>query len=643
MDFITEDDLDLITNNAKKEVSDDIFDELKVVYEKLNFLCERLKEKGYDCSIRKDPRKQAGPGKFVFQEYQWARVYPSGFFQYCENKLSYVIGLSDSLHFHMMGLKEYQNLPASLSANKECWTEIDISKSDYESVVRDFIKFDQSYRSLLVDTAIALGITEVQKIKSENNMNDILDVLRAKKQIILQGPPGTGKTKLAKELAIELTRPSQITIQDIKRIVKPGSIVYSINDNLPYKVVVVDESGISLQLENGNMQRRNYNHIIDSYSNLIRKKPLTGGDAYQAAIAKYVLSCFDSRLIKVVQFHPSYTYEDLIRGIVAVPNGGQIEYKNVNKVLGLLAEEALENHQLSQSNNSGTQQDNWVRDNFNEFKDSIDSEIVAKQYLLTDTVGIFKVDDDCFRYGSDWEHSSRLNFTDIRSLIRAVLNGTLDINQSTISKDLNTHAHYRATYYLSLLRKFFDRYQYMPTSEVHIINNYVLIIDEINRANLSSVLGELIYAMEYRGEQVESMYAIEGKRGLVLPPNLYIIGTMNTADRNIGHIDYAIRRRFAFVDVLPKNLSTELGSKFYNNLFALIAGLFDSNISPEFDKKSVQIGHSYFIENQDKSGNMKMRLEYEIKPILLEYVKDGILVGEVNGVSVRNYILSLSL
>jgi 5-methylcytosine-specific restriction protein B len=80
-------------------------------------------------------------------------------------------------------------------------------------------------------------------------------------------------------------------------------------------------------------------------------------------------------------------------------------------------------------------------------------------------------------------------------------------------------------------------------------NSFVLIIDEINRANLSSVLGELIYALEYRGEVVESMYEYEESREIVLPENLYIIGTMNTADRSVGHIDYAIRRRFAFVDV----------------------------------------------------------------------------------------------
>jgi hypothetical protein len=142
------------------------------------------------------------------------------------------------------------------------------------------------------------------------------------------------------------------------------------------------------------------------------------------------------------------------------------------------------------------------------------------------------------------------------------------------------------------------------------------------------VLGELIYALEYRGEQVESMYAVDGKTELVLPPNLYIIGTMNTADRSVGQIDYAIRRRFAFVDVEPQDLSAKLGNKFHKPLFDAVAVLFDKYRSAEFEKKDVQLGHSYFIDKSAEGGSMAIRLQYEIKPILREYVKDGILIGE---------------
>jgi len=148
-------------------------------------------------------------------------------------------------------------------------------------------------------------------------------------------------------------------------------------------------------------------------------------------------------------------------------------------------------------------------------------------------------------------------------------------------------------------------------------SSFVLIIDEINRANLSSVLGELIYALEYRGEAVESMYEYEGSREITLPKNLYIIGTMNTADRSVGHIDYAIRRRFAFVDVNTDE-SVILGDA-NKLLFKQVKALFD-NLSNEFDKNDVMIGHSYFLRE-----DLALALEYEIKPILQEYRKDGVL------------------
>lgn len=166
--------------------------------------------------------------------------------------------------------------------------------------------------------------------------------------------------------------------------------------------------------------------------------------------------------------------------------------------------------------------------------------------------------------------------------------------------------------------------------------NYVLIIDEINRANLPAVLGELIYALEYRDKEIKTMYELDGDNSLVIPKNLYIIGTMNTADRSAGQIDYAIRRRFAFEAVLPKDLTSELGDRFAKDLFETVSKLFVKEIkenvddlehseylSPEFKPEDVWVGHSYFITDSEKTK--EHRLKYEIKPLLREYLKDGIL------------------
>jgi len=171
-------------------------------------------------------------------------------------------------------------------------------------------------------------------------------------------------------------------------------------------------------------------------------------------------------------------------------------------------------------------------------------------------------------------------------------------------------------------------------------NDFVLIIDEINRANLSAVLGELIYALENRGKPVNSMYAIDGDDELIIPPNLYIIGTMNTADRSVGTIDYAIRRRFAFVNIPARDLREDGEENFDSELFQRVSTLFKNNLSSEFNLEDVLLGHSYFIDkSKEKDGvDMSIRWKYEIQPILLEYVKDGILIGDVNSISIKEHI-----
>ena len=171
---------------------------------------------------------------------------------------------------------------------------------------------------------------------------------------------------------------------------------------------------------------------------------------------------------------------------------------------------------------------------------------------------------------------------------------------------------------------------------------FFLIIDEINRANLATVFGELIYGLEYRDESVATPYSVKGDNKISLPKNLYIIGTMNTADKSIGGIDYAIRRRFLFFEQLPdrsviKNYKKDNGTSQMSlnekacKLFDNIAKIFTENyLSPEYRKEDVQIGHTYFlVDNEEK---LLKRFEYQIIPILKEYYKDGIITFDVNDI-----------
>lgn len=167
-------------------------------------------------------------------------------------------------------------------------------------------------------------------------------------------------------------------------------------------------------------------------------------------------------------------------------------------------------------------------------------------------------------------------------------------------------------------------------------NKYVLIIDEINRANLAAVLGELIYGLEYRKKPVHTPYEVGGSFDLNVPQNLYIIGTMNTADRSIGHIDYAVRRRFAFVPMVPdrtviEQTVTPQGDLQISalQLYDAVASLFsnndanDSQLTSDFFADDVQPGHTYFLaESRDQ---LLIKFVYQMLPLLHEYVKDGVL------------------
>ena len=422
-----------------------------------------------------------------------------------------------------------------------------IQNDDYKQLLSDLSKQIEVYK-LVYERKNLIARNRKQLSTQMESIQKQIKLLKYKKQIILQGPPGTGKTREAKLIAKEIINKNLIDFQTIhtkkltkdliKNSLKVGEKIKG-KSNIEFEILKLDKNVVLIKSETSKPWKPSYNKIINSYENrLWEQKGRTGGyKAYEDAIAKYF---YDNKsilikeveetinkkedFIKILQFHPSYTYEDFVRGIVAKPNEDAegILYEAENKILAKLSEDA----------------------------------------------------------------------------------------QNDIE------------------------------------NNYVLIIDEINRANLSSVLGELIYALEYRGEEVESMYEVDGSQKLILPPNLYIIGTMNTADRSVGHIDYAIRRRFAFVEVLPEKLEDNDEIFFNTSDFIDVAKLFirvgedqvldfekaenSDFLSDDFSAKDVALGHSYFIaekkkiseDNKQEYFNMKMK--YEVIPILNEYLKDGV-------------------
>lgn len=156
----------------------------------------------------------------------------------------------------------------------------------------------------------------------------------------------------------------------------------------------------------------------------------------------------------------------------------------------------------------------------------------------------------------------------------------------------------------------------------------LLVLDEINRADLAKVLGEAVFLFEPSevggpgARRVRLAHAVEGSDEFSLPAGLYVLGTMNTADRSTAPLDIAIRRRFAFITVAPdRSVIERQGLPLALNTFDQLANVFIEH-APE-DALDLLPGHSYFLAKDETA--LKGRFRYELVPLLDEYLRQGLI------------------
>ena len=172
-------------------------------------------------------------------------------------------------------------------------------------------------------------------------------------------------------------------------------------------------------------------------------------------------------------------------------------------------------------------------------------------------------------------------------------------------------------------------YTFCKKAEIDNENKYFFIIDEINRGNLSKIFGELFMLIESdkRGEdnKIQLLYSDEL---FCIPENVYIIGLMNTADRSLAMIDYALRRRFAFFDLKPgfqsrgfKEYQEKINDSQFDDLIKVIEQLNEDIKNDDSLGEGFRIGHSFFcdLSPDDLEEKMKFIVEYEIIPLIKEY------------------------
>lgn len=310
-------------------------------------------------------------------------------------------------------------------------------------------------------------------------------------------------------------------------------------------------------------------------------------------------------------FHQSLDYEEFIEGIKPIPNNDKdIAYDVMPGMFLKLCEKA----KIKIENN--------FEEVYEKFIDDISNldELLELKTVKNKTFGVAlnSANNLSLYTGEDLGQNGTLT----KSKLYSVLLGNKGITR-------------RRGYYIGVLNYLKAKYNLTVTGK-ELDKNYVLIIDEINRGNISKIFGELITLLEAdkregKTNQVTCKLPYSSEE-FTVPDNLYIIGTMNTTDRSLGHIDYAVRRRFGFVTLESKEEAitnyyqktgdSVLGKK-ASDLFAKVEALVKENTSPEFQSKDIMVGHSYFMA--ENKIDLQLKLDYEIKPLLSEYVKDGLL------------------
>lgn len=472
--------------------------------------------------------------------------------------------------------------------------------------------------------------TETNNSSKGTWYDDVVRTWERRKNIVLYGAPGTGKTYDVPELAVRLCDPAFMAAEPSRE------------------------------------------EIVSRYNQLKTEKR-----------------------IAFTTFHQSLDYEDWIEGLRPVVNeNNQVTYEIESGIFKKLCEEAerpvVKDKQVGIADNAvvwkvslqGTgdndvrrecMENNHIRIGWDDYGPVISDETDWSVYngegkqILDAYINKMKIGDivmSCYSSQTidaigvvigDYEFEDKFpNYKRVRRVNWLVKNINENIVEMNDGKTMTLGTVYRLnSITLDNVKSILEKYNTSSKMEEN-DKAYVMVIDELNRGNVSKVFGELITLLEADKRKgrinAESVVLPYSKKGFHIPNNVYLIATMNTADRSLGSLDYAIRRRFAFIAEKPFGLEVE---GFNEDLFEKVSSLFVKNfdeykesgwdqtlklesadtLSEEYKPEDVWIGHSYFLmQDEEGEDNTINRLLYEIIPLLEEYVRDGVLTAEAQDV-----------
>ncbi|EGT9592125.1 AAA domain-containing protein [Campylobacter jejuni] len=361
-------------------------------------------------------------------------------------------------------------------------------------------------------------------------------------------------------------------------------------------------------------------HTIDKALEILGEN-LENRDEKKAKFDEYV----KNGQIVFTTFHQSYGYEEFVEGIKpridSKENSKEVEYEIKDGIFKELCKKALDNYKVSLLT-----QEEFVKseDLENKIEIFLDELVDQQKFIEKIQSGGFKLEEYNEKYRiitDDTNANLYLNLEIFKTLLE---NKDKIINGRSIKQILNNkHRRQIDSYYFQLVKLFKEREQDYKVdnnpSEKPELKPYIIIIDEINRGNVSKIFGELITLIEPSkriGEKEELKVTLpySGEK-FGVPKNVYIIGTMNTADRSITSLDTALRRRFEFVEMMPDVSKLSMDCEGIN-LQELLKAI-NTRIEYLLDREKT-IGHAFFVSVENLE-DLKKVFQNKIIPLLQEY------------------------
>lgn len=434
----------------------------------------------------------------------------------------------------------------------------------------------------------------------------------------------------------------------LKRFGEPGDQFVLTYRDKDEKETAADENEAAAQ-EELVQQFKGYQNpfssmLIESKNIIFRGAPGTGKSYLAKEIAADIISdgYFDDytlltaeqkKQVEFVQFHPSYDYSDFVEGLrPKVNDDGSMGFELQDGVFKKFVARARKNYEDSQKSKEVVEQEVLAQEAMDSFFADIElgedkfKTTKGSEFIIT---GIDEKHIDISIPRNESVNKLRLSVDEIRSMLESgkSFEKISDITAFVGIKNTQQRFSYDLALYKEILKK--KKKLSKPVAKVTDLKKYIFIIDEINRGEISKIFGELFFAIDpgYRGRagEISTQYSnlhADPKDKFYIPENVYIIGTMNDIDRSVDSFDFAMRRRFRFVELKADERLEMLASLEDEDLEAeaikRMSALNKEIADVEDLNENYQVGAAYFLKLKTLSFD-QLWTDY-LQPLLQEYI-----------------------